>query len=117
MNLQCSILIHFIVVARYENTHGFRLFRMVSKTSKTSKHIETLTIQPPPHAKQITCKYDWQVGWIMFLLVQIYYSGALTMFFTSETPLPFETTKEVIRSHPDWKMVYQVRYNIQVFLT
>ena len=46
----------------------------------------------------------------MFLLVQIYYSGALTMFFTSETPLPFETTKEVIRSHPDWKMVYQVKY-------
>ena len=45
----------------------------------------------------------------MFLLVQIYYSGALTMFFTSETPLPFETTKEVIRSHPDWKMVYQVK--------
>ena len=43
----------------------------------------------------------------MFLLVQIYYSGALTMFFTSEVPLPLETTKEVIRS-PDWKLIYQV---------
>ena len=44
------------------------------------------------------------VGWIFFVLLNIYYSGILTMFFTSDVVLPFETIKDVMRSYPDWRL-------------
>ena len=42
--------------------------------------------------------------WIFFVLVQAFYAGALTMFFTSTTTLPFETDRDVIQAYPDWKI-------------
>ena len=47
------------------------------------------------------------IGWIMFVLVEVYYSGALTMFFTSESVPPFETRIGAIRAYPEWKLMYR----------
>ena len=46
-------------------------------------------------------------GWLFFVLLQIYYSGTLTMFFTSEAPLQFETMHDVIQAYPHWKLLHQ----------
>ena len=37
-------------------------------------------------------------GWIFFLVVNAYYAGALTMFFTSSPSIPFETLRQVIKT-------------------
>ena len=42
------------------------------------------------------------VSWFVFLLVNSYHSGALTMYFSSNPALPFETINDVLRAHPDW---------------
>ena len=33
-----------------------------------------------------------------------YFSGILTMFFTSDVTLPFESIKDVMRAYPDWRL-------------
>ena len=35
-------------------------------------------------------------GWLLFLLVNAYYGGALTMFFSSSPIFPFRTMKQVV---------------------
>ncbi len=40
-------------------------------------------------------------GWYFFTLLNAYYGGALTMFFTSEVALPFDNVREVNKSQPD----------------
>ena len=40
--------------------------------------------------------------WTFFVFLNAYYGGALTMFFTSPTIIPFETERDVIRAYPDW---------------
>ena len=42
--------------------------------------------------------------WLFFTLINSYYGGVLTMFFTTPTTVPFETLKEVILAYPDWKV-------------
>ena len=39
-------------------------------------------------------------GWIFFLLLNAFYGGAMTMFFASEPPLPFNTLREAMQSFP-----------------
>ena len=46
-------------------------------------------------------------GWLFFVLLEIYFSGTLTMFFTSEAPFPFETVEDVMRAYPKWKLKYE----------
>ena len=43
-------------------------------------------------------------GWLLFLLLQAYYSGALTMFLASAPGQPFHTVEEGLAS-PDWDMI------------
>ena len=43
--------------------------------------------------------------WLFFLLINAYYGGALTMFFTSELGIPFETIEDVMRAYPDYKLL------------
>ena len=38
------------------------------------------------------------------MLLEIYYSGALTMFFSTKAAIPFETMRQVIQAYPDWKL-------------
>ena len=44
-------------------------------------------------------------GWLFFVLLYAYYSGALTMFFTSEPSVPFDTRREGMRMYPDWELI------------
>ena len=46
-------------------------------------------------------------SWYFFNLLNAYYGGAMTMFFTSEATLPFETMREVIKAYPSWKLMMQ----------
>ena len=45
-------------------------------------------------------------GWIFFVLLNAYYSGALTMFFTTEIRVPFNSIEEVMNAYPDWKLKF-----------
>jgi hypothetical protein len=44
-------------------------------------------------------------SWVSFVLINAYFGGALTMFFTSDVQLPFENLREVLQNIPDWKLV------------
>ena len=43
--------------------------------------------------------------WMFFLLVNAFYGGALTMFFTSELGIPFNTIQDVMKAYPDYKLM------------
>ena len=45
--------------------------------------------------------------WFCYTMVEIYYEGALTMFFSTQSRNPFENIKDVIRAYPDWKLLMQ----------
>ena len=45
-------------------------------------------------------------SWLFFLLINAYYGGALTMFFSSELTLPFNSIEDVMRSYPDWNLKF-----------
>ena len=45
-------------------------------------------------------------SWYFFVLLNAYYGGALTMFFTSDISIPFESLRQVMRAYPDWKLMY-----------
>ena len=45
------------------------------------------------------------LAWSFFLIIEIYYEGALTMFFTTQSYIPFKSMREVIRAYPDWKLM------------
>ena len=40
-----------------------------------------------------------------FILINTFYGGAMTMFFTSEITLPFETIRDVMRTYPSWNLM------------
>ena len=42
--------------------------------------------------------------WIFFVLLNAFYCGALTMFFSSEISIPFISIEDVIREYPYWKL-------------
>ncbi len=43
-------------------------------------------------------------SWMFFLLINAYYGGALTMFFSSAPGRPFETVREGLLKYPEWKL-------------
>ena len=45
--------------------------------------------------------------WFCYMLVEIHYEGALTMFFSTNNQNSFENIKDVIRAYPDWKLLMQ----------
>ena len=45
-------------------------------------------------------------SWLFFVIINAYYGGALTMFFTSELTLPFNSMEDVMRSYPDWNLKF-----------
>ena len=45
------------------------------------------------------------IAFTFFMLTEIYYSGALTMFFSTAPTLPFETMEQVMREYPTWKLM------------
>ena len=45
-------------------------------------------------------------GWIFFTVINAFYGGALTMFFTSLPDIPFEDFRGAVAEYPDWKIIY-----------
>ncbi len=45
-------------------------------------------------------------SWFFFVLINAFYGGALTMFFTSEPTLPFTNLQQVLKALPDWTLVH-----------
>ena len=41
-------------------------------------------------------------GWFLFVFINAYYGGALTMFFSSEITIDFNNIRDVMRAYPDW---------------
>ena len=41
---------------------------------------------------------------MFFVLLNAYYGGAMTMFFSSEISIPFTNIIEVINAHPTWNL-------------
>ena len=54
-------------------------------------------------------------GWICFTLINAYYGGALTMFFTSDIAVPFETIEEVMAAAPTWTLQFLKGNDIYFF--
>ena len=65
------------------------------------------TLLAPKFSRTTSFKMITSIGWLLFMLIEIYYSGALTMFFSTEVSLPFETTREVMKAYDDWKLMMQ----------
>ena len=47
------------------------------------------------------------IGWLFVLLVMVYYEGALTMFFSTEVSVTFDSIRDVMRAYDDWKLMMQ----------
>ena len=45
--------------------------------------------------------------WFCYMLIEIYYEGALTMFFSTKSKNPFENIRDVMRAYPNWKLLMQ----------
>ncbi len=43
-------------------------------------------------------------SWMFFVLINAFYGGALTMFFTSEQTIPFNSIEDVMKAYPDWSL-------------
>ena len=65
------------------------------------------TLLAPEFSRTTSFKMITSIGWLLFMLIEIYYSGALTMFFSTEVSLPFETTREVMKAYDDWTLMMQ----------
>ena len=44
--------------------------------------------------------------WVMYFLLEGFYSGALTMFFVDEITIPFNSFKDVLQAYPEWNIVF-----------
>ena len=51
------------------------------------------------------------VGWLFFLFINVYYSGVLTMFFTTTPSVPFKSINEVMQAHPEWILKHPFGYD------
>ena len=43
--------------------------------------------------------------WGLFVLVNAFYGGALTMFFIAELSIPFNSLRDVLKAFPEWKLI------------
>ena len=43
------------------------------------------------------------IAWLTLFLVMVHYEGALTMFFTTEITVPFETRMQALLAYPEWR--------------
>ena len=45
-------------------------------------------------------------GWVFFTVINAFYGGALTMFFSSPPDIPFEDFRGAVAEYPTWKTMY-----------
>ena len=55
--------------------------------------------------EKVSFKMAVTAMWYFMVLINAYYSGAMTMFFTTDLEIPLKTTQDVIRAWPDWKLL------------
>ena len=46
--------------------------------------------------------------WFLFVLLNAFYGGALTMFFVAEISIPFNTMRDVLKLFPEWKLLVAI---------
>ena len=56
-------------------------------------------------------------SWLFFVILNAYYGGALTMFFSSELTLPFNSIGDVMKSYPDWNLKFVDGNDIHFIVT
>ena len=45
--------------------------------------------------------------WFLFVLLNAFYGGALTMFFVAELSIPFNSVRDVLIKFPEWKLIME----------
>ena len=45
------------------------------------------------------------VTWLTFVLINAFYSGALTMFFSTPAVMPFDSIEDVLDAVPSWNLI------------
>ena len=50
--------------------------------------------------------------WSLFMLIEIYYEGALTMFLTTEKGVSFKSIKDVMKAYPEWKLMMRSGFEV-----
>ena len=67
-----------------------------------------VTFLPKLWIKNYEKTESWMISstmiWLCFLLLESYYGGALTMFFTSGVTIPLETLSDVLEAYPGWRL-------------
>ena len=43
--------------------------------------------------------------WVFYILLHAYYTGALTMFFSTEVEVPFFSIKDAMSAYPNWRLM------------
>ena len=56
-------------------------------------------------------------SWLFFVMLNAYYGGALTMFFSSELTLPFNSIEDVMKSYPNWSLKFVDGNDIHFIVT
>ena len=57
------------------------------------------------------------ICWIFFILVNSFYSGILTMFFTTTSSVSFNTVSDAIQAYPSWRFMFLDGYQGWVYNT
>ena len=48
--------------------------------------------------------------WFLFVLINAFYGGALTMFFVAELKIPFNSLRDVLKIFPEWNLVIEAGF-------
>ena len=67
---------------------------------------ETITHNLIKGYENMTSKQIVMVSfWGLFVLINAFYGGALTMFFVAELSIPFNSLRDVLKKFPEWKLI------------
>ena len=59
-------------------------------------------------------KIMFWIGSVFFILINSYYGGAMTMFFSTEPTMPFEDMQGVLKQYPNWELIIQESSDILI---
>lgn len=54
-------------------------------------------------------------SWLFFVLISAFFSGAMTMFFSSTPKIPFTTVEEGIQRYPTWKLLVLTGLEVDIY--
>ena len=68
-------------------------------------HLMKFAILPNTDILSKTNRVVIFIAWSCYVLIEVYYEGALTMFFTTESGVPFQSIKNVMNAYPEWRLL------------